>query len=407
MVVRPLRIVVTLGDLRDNGGMRSTAELVRRWNASGMSACLFALQPSFTERAGDTRGVSTALATSAARRLRFVLPVVMTRLWAASRRADVVASGSETGVGLVLTFFCARFARRPFAVFIRSDPDLTVTDYLPGYWRPFARLALRRADALICTSLALAPAATAMRRRSGGVHVVRNGLHSQQVRALASAQPAQFPGSGLATVASAGRLSRQKGYDVLLEAHARLLAEGCLHRVLILGDGPEREALVRRAARLGVSATFQLPGQVDNPYPDIAAADVFCLPSRYEGLSRITLEVLALGVPVIATTAVREALDDGTFGELVAPDDPDALVTAIRRHLANPARLRALASSGPSYVRRFDWGKSADACIEVFDTLVSHRRGLVFDPRSVTLRSHRPASRGTRRSRQASGVAGE
>lgn len=380
---RPLRILITLGDLRDNGGMRSTVELVRQWNAAGASARLFALQPS-PERPGDVQGVPVAAGTERTGRLRYAFPTVVTRLWHECLRADVVASASETGLGLMVTFLCARLARRPFVVFVRADPQRSMKDFLPRCWHPAVRLALGAADALICIAADLLPAANALRGRRGGVHVIRDGLDAHRVRALATSAEPRFCEPGLPTVVSAGRLTRQKGYDVLMEAHRRLLARGYLHRVLVLGDGPLRDGLLNQAAELGVASTFQLPGHADNPFPDIAAADLFCMPSRYEGLCGIVLEVLALAVPVVATTASQEPLGDGKLGDVVPPDDPDALATAIARHLTDPTRLRRLASAGPDFVLQFDWTESAAGCINVFEQIVSQQRRRASDRSPAT-----------------------
>jgi glycosyltransferase involved in cell wall biosynthesis len=134
----------------------------------------------------------------------------------------------------------------------------------------------------------------------------------------------------------AGRMTAQKGWDVLLEAAARLAADRGDLAWLLVGDGPLRGALTRRAADLGVAARFI--GARSDMADVLDCADVVVLASRSEGLPFTLLEAMALGKPIVATRVggVPEVLEEGRSGRLVPRDDPAALASAIATVLDAP-----------------------------------------------------------------------
>lgn len=117
------------------------------------------------------------------------------------------------------------------------------------------------------------------------------------VDVLRMARPERISGPGLRLVA-AGRLTRQKGFDRMINMVNELPTKTML---TIFGEGPERVALEAQARMLGVAGRVQLPGYVNNLQAHLAGADAFVITSRWEGLPNVVLEALALGVPVVAT----------------------------------------------------------------------------------------------------------
>ena len=117
------------------------------------------------------------------------------------------------------------------------------------------------------------------------------------------------PGAGR-RFAAAGRLTAQKGFDSLLVMFAETAYSE--DRLTILGDGPLRDELQRRANDLGIGEMVNFPGFLDVPWNLYAGADAFLLPSRWEGMPNAALEALACGVPVIATP------ESGGIAELAA-----------------------------------------------------------------------------------------
>lgn len=165
--------------------------------------------------------------------------------------------------------------------------------------------------------------------------------------------------SGPPVVLAIGRLVPKKGFDLLLEAAARLPGVA----VRLIGDGPERAALAALAAARRVE--LALPGRVgqDQVRAELAAATVLAMPSRVDragdrdGLANVLLEALATGVPVVTTTAgsAEDAVVHGRTGLLVPPGDPAALAAGLGRLLGDPVLCGRLAGAGRKMVEaRFD-----------------------------------------------------
>lgn len=172
----------------------------------------------------------------------------------------------------------------------------------------------------------------------GKITVIPNGIDIVEVERLGRKplkhkwfEPGQPP-----VIVGAGRLTHQKGFDVLLRAFAIARAQRPM-RLIILGQGPEQERLQAMADQLGITSDVQLQGHVSNPMPYLRRAALFVLPSRWEGLSNALLEALASGTPVVATrcTGSTDLLDEGRYGSLVNVGDASALAASILEALNN------------------------------------------------------------------------
>jgi glycosyltransferase involved in cell wall biosynthesis len=151
-------------------------------------------------------------------------------------------------------------------------------------------------------------------------------------------------------VLTVARLDAQKGIVHLLDAAAAVPHVS----FAIAGDGPDRAALEQRAVALGVSDRVRFLGHRQDVPSLLAAADLFVLPSLYEGLPLAVLEAMAAGVPVIATAigGTDEVVRDGETGMLVPPANPAALAAAIARALAGRESASRLALAARSLVAR-------------------------------------------------------
>lgn len=132
-----------------------------------------------------------------------------------------------------------------------------------------------------------------------------------------------------------GRLTRQKDFPTLIRAFARVKSKMAL-RLIILGEGEDREALSDLCHSLNVTADVDLVGFVDDPFVFLSRADLFVLSSRWEGFGNVLLEALNVGVPVISTdcpNGPREILNNGIYGQLVPVGDIDAMAAAMVRVL--------------------------------------------------------------------------
>ncbi|HET9196890.1 MAG TPA: glycosyltransferase [Solirubrobacterales bacterium] len=144
-------------------------------------------------------------------------------------------------------------------------------------------------------------------------------------------------------VLTPARLNAQKGHDTLLAAIAEL-PEALF---LLAGEGPERERLEARAAELGVAERVRFLGRREDVPQLLAACDVFCLPSLYEGSSLAVLEAMAAGIAIVSSAigGTEELIDDGRSGLLVPPGDAPALAAALRRLLEDPQLRKDLAAA--------------------------------------------------------------
>ena len=170
-------------------------------------------------------------------------------------------------------------------------------------------------------------------------------------------------------VVSVRRLVPRMGLSDLVEAVARLDADGLPARLAIAGDGPERQALEAQLAARGLGDRARLLGRVDED--DLyRAADVFVLPTRsLEGFGMATAEALASGLPVVATSAgaTAELLADLPGARVVPPGDVEALAAALAPLAADEAaRVRAGACARAHAERHLDWSRHLDALEQAF-----------------------------------------
>lgn len=311
-------------------------------------------------------------------------PVMAARLLAAAARADVVLSGWEVGEGLVAAFVAGRIGGKIVVSELQADPIGSLTSILEYDWAPWSTIPAVRwiyphLDAVVCVAEGLRERAELIGVAPASVRVIPNGVNIERVRKLAAqAEPDWLPAARF--VVGVGRLVKQKGYDLLIEAHAHVRHGGVAHDLVIIGDGPERESLKALAARHQVADSVILPGFLDNPFPVVARADLFCLPSRYEGAPLILREVLAIGRPIIAADCVSgpaEILERGRYGELVEAESVDALTAAINRHLRSPALLVAKGAEAVADAR-YSIVDAAEQYARLFDELVAQKRGRRF-----------------------------
>ncbi len=136
-------------------------------------------------------------------------------------------------------------------------------------------------------------------------------------------------------IGSVGRLTDQKGYDLLLRALPGLSPA----RLVLVGDGPRRSALEALATELGVAERLQITGWVDDAPARLGGFDIFALPSRWEGMPLGILEAMHAGLPVVACDvgSVSEVVDDGQTGYVVQVEDVGALQARLRELLEDGA----------------------------------------------------------------------
>jgi glycosyltransferase involved in cell wall biosynthesis len=182
-----------------------------------------------------------------------------------------------------------------------------------------------------------------------------------------------FRGTRERIIGAAGRLSPEKGFDILIEAAVRIVDVDPTAGFVIFGDGPCRPALQQQIAGLGLTGSVILAGfrhDLDRYIPQL---DLFVLPSYTEGLPNVVLEACAAGVPVVATAVggTPEIIEDGQSGFLAPAGDAEQLAAAIDEALENEERLREIAFQGRQKVlESYSFSAQRERYLELFARLL-------------------------------------
>jgi glycosyltransferase involved in cell wall biosynthesis len=204
-----------------------------------------------------------------------------------------------------------------------------------------------QADAVVAVSR---DTACDLARRSGlplgRITVINNPVVTPEIEKLGGT-PLRHPwfmAGEPPVLLSAGRLHPAKDFSTLLRSFAILRSRRML-RLVILGDGEQRQALTTLADSLGISADVDMPGFSDNPYPYMARCAAFVLSSRWEGFGNVLVEAMACGAQVVSTDCPggpAGILENGKFGRLTPVGDATALAAAIEAALDDPLPVKQI-----------------------------------------------------------------
>lgn len=174
----------------------------------------------------------------------------------------------------------------------------------------------------------------------GSVRVIYNPAWSSEMerRSQADCSEPWLVGKEIPVLISVGRLTKQKDFQTLLRAFARLIGN-MEARLIILGEGEERGKLESLISSLGLDERVNMPGHVSNPLAYMARSDLFVLSSAWEGFGNVIVEALGCGLSVVSTDCLsgpREILADGEYGKLVPVGNDEKLAEAMESLLLNP-----------------------------------------------------------------------
>jgi glycosyltransferase involved in cell wall biosynthesis len=351
--------VVTLavaGELRRRGiGARvlTTGEgpLVSRARADGIQCSLVKLPPALAVYGHRTVGTPRIQAVAA-------LPIAWTRVARALRPRPAVVHVTDLR-GALLAGPPARARGLPVVWHLHLTEPEPALNWVAGIFA---------SKALTPSRQALSVLPRRVRRRG---EVLYNGVPADLLRL----PTARFEEP---LVVTAGRISPQKGLDVLAHATALLAKQMPGVRVHVYG-GPQPgweghyAQLRQQVTDLKLESTFRLNGFVEEPARHWASASVYTQPSRREGLPLAVVEAMAIGLPVVATTVggLPEVVEHGRTGLLVGPDDPEALARALAELLGDPDRARRMGAAGRERVERlYSTAAMVDRLVEVYGALV-------------------------------------
>jgi glycosyltransferase involved in cell wall biosynthesis len=360
------RILLLIPHLGGGGAERVTALLAR-----GLSAEKYELHLGVITRAGGGEVPSWvplhALGAPRVRAGAFRLLQLVRQL-----KPDLILSGMFHLNFLVLLL-------RPFfpsgtCVLVRQNGTVSSSlafSRLPWYTRPLYRLLYRRADQVICQTQAMAAdLARELKLHENRLAVLPNPVDVMDIRAAIDQErrPPEATGPHLLAV---GRLSREKGFDLLLQALVPVRKKYPSVRLLIAGSGPEEAALKAASHALGLDSAVRFAGYMAHPWPCFAAAALFVLPSRHEGLPNALLEAAAAGLPIVALPASGGVVDllRGQPGVWLAPEiSAEALAASL---LAALGSLRPEERFTHSFVEDFRIDRAITAYEKLMDATLA------------------------------------
>ena len=196
--------------------------------------------------------------------------------------------------------------------------------------------------------------------------VIENINNSKLIRDLAL-KGDEFPDRSFQgkRILSVGRLAHQKGYDMIVPVLRRLRDDGYYVRWYIIGEGEERDELIKQIMAAGVPDMLFLLGTTVNPYSYMRDADLFVMPSRHEGKPITVEEAKVLMKPMVVTNylSASEQLEGGKLGE-ICEMTPDSIYLAVRKMLDCPE----VADAFTEELSRRDFGNAQE--IEKFYSLI-------------------------------------
>lgn len=260
----------------------------------------------------------------------------------------------------VAAAWLGRLLRKPVVVTVRG----TDVNLIPRYRVPrhLIQRALKQLSGVIAVSEALKDAVVTIGSRPEDVTVLRNGVDLELFAPIDRAKARQQLCLHGPTLLSVGHLIERKGHDLIIKA----LSELTEYQLLIVGEGPERDALSDLAARLGVASRVRFLGaQPHGLLPSFyAAADALVLASSREGWANVLLEAMACGTPVVASNiwGNPEVVRSPDAGCLMAERTPTALASAVRSLFASlPDR-----AATRRYAESFSWDDTSEGQVALF-----------------------------------------
>lgn len=247
----------------------------------------------------------------------------------ARSRADIVQTHGYRPTSIVRALRALGWYKDGWVGFYHGA---TAEDWKVRVYDSLDRRLLQTADRVVVMSR---PQAALFAGMADRVSLVYNAVLDAGATSAHDSQLALPQATAVVRAAVIGRLSPEKGVDVLLESVAMLRARGVSVEVLVAGDGPARGALEAQAARLSLGDMVRFLGHVHDVGALYKAIDLLVIPSRSEGLPNVLLEALRHGRFAVATRvgAVPDVLEGSRAGLLVPAEDPEALASAIETAL--------------------------------------------------------------------------
>jgi glycosyltransferase involved in cell wall biosynthesis len=255
----------------------------------------------------------------------------------------------NASIGPITLVFCAHIRLLPFATLLSRyhRAPLVLMIYGIDVFTPSPQFLVRRALRHVTACIAMSDFTTERFAQWAGHYktfIIPDSVDMTRFSPgpRPSALEARYEVSGKQVIMSLGRMAaseRYKGFDEVLEVLPSLLAGNPNVVYMLVGDGDDRSRLQNKAVALGLNEHVRFVGRIpeDEKVEHYRLADAFVMPSRLEGFGFVFVEAMACGIPVVGSKidGSREALQFGTLGTLVNPDDPESIRRGIEKALAS------------------------------------------------------------------------
>jgi glycosyltransferase involved in cell wall biosynthesis len=281
----------------------------------------------------------------------------------------------------IITLLATRGWRVPVIVSERANPAY---DDLKAVWRVLRRRTYPRAAALVCQTRAMVDQLQKEIRIQG--YAIPNPMEPPPTGYTVPHES----GVNTHTIIAMGRLVPQKGFDLLLEAFARIAGRHPEWSIKVLGKGPLKARLEAQADLLGLKNRVSFVGSVADPFPMLQAAGLFVFSSRFEGFGNALTEAMACGLPVISfdcPAGPSDIIRHGVDGLLVPPEDVSALANAMDHLMTDAAERERLARRAPEVLERFSRERVLAMWEKLFDDILPARQRTNERANQVTSRS--------------------
>jgi glycosyltransferase involved in cell wall biosynthesis len=375
--VRAMRLTFVIPNMIAGGAQRVMATMANHWAAQGWEISLLTFDdgsaPSFfplNERVRqqplDLARPSRTPVQAVTNNLRRI--AVLRRAIKASRPDAVISFLDTTNV---TTLLATRGLGVPVIVEEHSDPS---QQPLGKGWTELRRRLYPRAAKVVTLS------EQAKRYFTGPVServiVIPNPIEV----APPSLAP-RLKEAGSKTLIALGRLSPEKGFDLLMSAFAEIAGDHPEWRLVIWGEGPLRAELEALRRELGLTGRVELPGRTANPHDELRDADLFVLSSRWEGFPMALGEAMACGVAAVSfdcESGPRQLIRTGIDGVLVPPENTRALASTLDWLMTDDLERARLARRAPEVLERYGVAAVMSIWEGLLDEIAAGRRARRF-----------------------------
>jgi glycosyltransferase involved in cell wall biosynthesis len=365
-----MKILFVLPRMVAGGVERVTLNLARELRNQGIE-CRLALRSAQGEWLTEAKEIFTAVDVMAAEGMRHFVPN-LAKLIKSWKPTHLITAFADIGLLTLLARRQSGLRPRLIHGIHNTHTFANRRTGLRGLLRfgldgVIARLLYPRVDALVCVSKGIeaevkACCPSVSHRTHTIYNPIANAAEITRIQAESRLLTKPKPQSEIFRIVGLGRLTHQKGFDVLIDAARKLPASPPWH-IDIYGDGSLRGDLQRQVERHELQHRICLRGYTNHPYAVLQDADLFVLSSRHEGFGLVVAESMLLGVQIVATDCPhgpREILDQGRLGQLVPVGNATALTQAVQRAMSHdfwiePAELQHKAATFSSESSAAQW----------------------------------------------------